>query len=251
MIQARFAVHWSAILATMVVPLAGQLAPHTFGEEFRLEVPQLVESYAYGQLRGPVPFDLGWRLASITAIQVVVTGTYTLGWFDGDNVENFYHGPMGSGLWAQMNHSADWALRWSGSTHIGTTGPFSRTISLGPDSGRANLDFLLDGASDLWLEHEVVYSFGGGMTIPPQATITAVTVVVEAERQFKIISFLPGSALSWTHTPTQGVIRVQYSPQPTGSWSTVASTWSSNGCCTITSPPATNAGFYRVVYSQD
>ncbi len=59
MMRIRFKVHWALILVGMLVRFDNPLTPATFGEEFRLQIPQLAGGYPYGQSRGPVPFDLG------------------------------------------------------------------------------------------------------------------------------------------------------------------------------------------------
>lgn len=249
MMQTRLKVHWAVILAGLLVPLASPLTRATFGEEFRLQIPQLSGACAYGQWRGPVPFDLGSCLSTVAAIRVEVAGTYSMGWWDGDDVEDFYHGPMGSSLFFQMNHDAGLVRSWYASADLGTNGLFNQTITLRPGA-HASWDFLRDGTADLSLEHSGFMGWGH-MTVPPQATISSVTVAIEAERLLRMVSFSRDGALCWTPMPTQGVIRVHFAPEVTGSWSIVATNASSNTCYNVTFPPGGNAGFYRIVYSNN
>jgi hypothetical protein len=59
MIVAWFQVDWFATLAVVLLLSADPVTLATFGEEFRVQIPQLTGPYAYGQARGPEPFDLG------------------------------------------------------------------------------------------------------------------------------------------------------------------------------------------------
>jgi hypothetical protein len=244
MMRIRFKVDWALIVVGTLILLDSPLTPVTCGEEFRLQIPQLAGGYPYGQSRGPVPFDLGACLAALAATRVEIAGTYSPGWWDGDDVEDFYHGPMGSQLYFEMSES------WLSSAGFSTNGPFNRTITLWPQEAATSWYFLRDGTADLYVYHSMIYGWGR-MTIPPQMTISSVTVVIEAERLFRITSFSHDGALCWTPMPTQGVIRLEFAPQLSGPWSPAGSTGSSNMCCNVTFPPGENAGFYRIVYSND
>lgn len=248
--QTQSKVNRFAILAGMLVISATAPVSTAFGEEFLVQVPQLTGGCGYGQSRGPVPFDVGSCLSTVAVIRVEIAGTYSMGWWDGDDIEDFYHGPRGSIVDFEMNHDAGWSLRWSGSAGFGTNGLFNRTITLAPQGTNANWDFLRDGTGDLYVYHSILLGWGR-MTIPPQMTITSVTAVVEGERLLQIVSFSRDGALCWSRMPTEGVIRVHFAPEVTGPWSIVATNASSNTCCNVALPLGWNVGFFRIVYSNN
>ena len=205
----RFTVHWSTITVSILGLFAGPLTTTTFSEEFRLQIPQLAGGYAYGQSRGPVPFDLGSSLSTVAVIRVEIAGTFSMGWWDGDDVEDFYHGPMGSSLYFEMNCGAAYPYWWSASAGFGTNGPFSQTITLRGLGGGTNWDFLRDGTSDLYVYHSVLYGWGD-MTIPPQVTISSLTVSIEAERAPERLSIRVSQVeLCWP-TATNAWYQLQY-----------------------------------------
>lgn len=177
----RFAFRWCTTTASLLALFASPVTPTTRSEEFRLPIPQLAGGYAYGKSRGPVPFDLGSSLSTVVVIRVEVAGTFSLGWWDGDDVEDSYHGPRGSSLYFEMNGDAAYPHRWGASVGLATNGSFSQTITLRRSGGGTDWDFLRDGTSDLHVHHSLIYGWGG-MTIPPQVTITSLTVSIEAER---------------------------------------------------------------------
>lgn len=252
MTPTQLRVYWSAILVCTLLLSVTLVTPRTFGEEFRLQLPGLVRDYRYAEPFA-VEFDLGCRLSAVTAVRVEITGTHTMGWWDDDDVEGHYHGPEGGWLGVAMNRGAISPFDWlDGTASLDTNGPFSRTITLRQSRAQPNLDFLLDGRSELRMENELLFSAGfGTFTVPPQITLSSVTLVIEAERLFKIISLSHDGTLCWTPMPAQGVVCVQFSPELEGPWSTVASTGSSNTCCKVSFAPGTKTGFYRIVYSQN
>ena len=226
------------------------LVSTTLGEEFRVQIPALAGAYPYGQSRGPLPFDTGCYFASVKTVRLEFTGSYSMGWFDGDDIENFYHGPMGTGAWFELNHGAPWNLRWFGSVHFGTNGPFSCTLTFQPSWPKADWQFLENGSADLYAQHEYAITAGwGAMSIPPQLTVSSVTLVVEGERMFKILSLSRDGTLCWSRMPAPGVIRVYSAPELTGPWSIVATTPSSNTCCKVALSPGGSTRYLRAVYS--
>jgi hypothetical protein len=246
--QRRSKVQGCAQVVVVLVLSLSAVESTTSGEEFRVQIPALAGTYAYGQSHGPASFDLGCYLASVAAIRVEITGTNTMGWWDGDDVEDHYHGPRGSNAGLEMNHTADWYLRWIASAAFNTNGPFNQTMTLHPQEADAGWSFLQDGTADLYVENPLLIGWGG-MAISPQLTVSSLTVVVEGERLFKIISFSRGGMLCWSPMPTTGVVRVYSAPAPAGPWSIVATTASSNACCNVTLAPAANAAYLRAVYS--
>lgn len=252
--QLRFKIHCYCRVVGILVLAVGALVSTTLGEEFRVDIPTLERDYAYGQSCGPIPFNLGCCLASVTSVRVEITGWYSMGWWDGADIEDHYHGPRGSGAWFELNHDANWDLRWSwyAGVDFDTNGMFNRTNTFQPWRAPGNWDFLLDGAADLYVRHSFVVSFPeGGMTIPPHLTLSSLTVVVQGERLLRILSFSREGTLSWTPMPTPGVIRIYSASELAGPWLLVATTASSNTCCNVGPPSARSTGYFRAVYSDE
>ena len=236
------------IVGAMVLSVSALIT--SSGEEFRVQVPSLAGAYTYGQSHLPAPFDLGCYLASVAAIRVEITGTNSMGWWDGDNVEDHYHGPRGSTASLVMNHAAAWYLRWFASAEFNTNGPFNQTMTLQPEGDGADWSFLQNGNADLYVENPFLLGWGG-MTIPPQLSVSSLTVIVEGERLFKILSVSRDGKLCWSPMPTPGVIRVYSAPELAGPWSIVATNASSNTCCNVPLAPAGKAGYLRAVFSNE
>ena len=222
----RVAVYGCAITAGL---FAGPLTTATFGEEFRLHLPELAGSYFYGQAQGPVAFDLGSSFATVAAIRVEVAGTCSLGWWDGDDVEDFYHGPRGGSLYFEMNHAAAYPYRWGASVDLGTNGPFSRTVILRRLGGGTNADFLRAGTSDLYVYHSLLLGWGG-MRIPPQVLVSSLTLSIEAERAPERLSIRTSQIeLCWA-TVTNAWYQLQYrSSLTTNQWVPFGAWFRGNG----------------------
>jgi hypothetical protein len=238
------------IMAGVLVSSARCITPVAWGEEFRVAIPQLAGDYYYGQSRGPASFDIGACVTNVAAIRVEISGTHYMGWWDGDDVEDYYHGPMAGGIFAAMNRSAGWQWEWSASSYFSATGPFNRTLTLGPRLNGHDSSFLNDGTSDLYVYQPILVGWGM-MTVSPLVSVSSVTVVIEAQRVIRISSFSLDGSLSWTPTPTQGVTHIEFTPTLTEPWTRVASTPGTNTCCTVTLPADANAGFFRVCYSPE
>ncbi len=245
--QGRSKVQCLARIVGILLIAIWALVSTTLAEEFRVQIPALAGTYAYGQSHGPAPFDLRCSLASVTAARVEFTGSYTMGWWDGDDVEDYYHGPKGGSARFELNHAAPSYLRWVASVHFGTNGSFSYTITFRPGS-QADWKFLEHGTADLYADHDTLIGWGY-MSIPPELALSPVTLVVEGERLFKILSLSRDGTLSWSPMPAGGVIRVYSAPELTGPWSIAATTPSSNTFCNLTLAPGGSAAFFRAVYS--
>jgi len=237
------------IAAGVCAFLAGVMTSEAFGEEFRVPIHQLEGSYSYLQSRGPEPFDIGSCVSTVVVVRVEITGTHYMGWWDGDDVEDYYHGPKGGYLYITLNLGANSEPNFSIWTHFDTTGPFSRTLTF-PASVSQYWTFLADGVSDLRIHQEGIYGWGT-WTIYPLIDISSVTVSIEAERLIKIVSLSRDGTLCWTPTRSNGVTHVEFATDLAGSWTRVASTPSTNTCCNVTIPPESAAGFFRVCYSPE
>jgi hypothetical protein len=180
--------------ATISLLITVFLAPvpvaHT--ETIEVPLPELVGGYSAAGHR-VAPFDLGTELDAVHLASVAWEGDVTPGRGHGDGMwipeDEWFDWPAEFGVIMRPDHpqTGFWHA-WTGLTDgaFADTTAFDAFLSPG-------WEFLLDGAAEVeaWLEPAIF--LGGVLVVPPHGTLTASTLILEAD-----VTDQPVDTVSWS-----------------------------------------------------
>ncbi len=222
-----------------------------YASEFVLPFPRLTGDLPYGNSVGPTNVDIGSGLSALSNMTVSISGIHQNGWWDGDNVEGFYHGPIGATLTVTMNCSASYPNRWRARLSLSSDGSFSNTVALGRCGGGTLWDFLEDGVTDLQVIHESLVGYGGRVTTAPHVYIANMTLTIRGKPLPKFTSIGSGGTFSWSTTPSGGHIELFHAPVLEGPWQRVAAMTNHESSFTPAISNSSPPQFYRATWIED
>ena len=235
------------VAISIAIALMAPFVCISHAEEISIPMPAFEGDYEYLGSRGPYLFDLGTSLKTVSVMRVNVVGYHTMGWWDGHDHVDFYHGPRGGKIYFAVNYPN--SPLWRGGQTFVSDGFFSLTNTLHTlQSANGDWSFLSDGISDFYVENQEIPAMGadGGFTIPPQISVFYISLQIEAERNLSITQLSTNGNVSWLPAYTQGVINIEVAASPTGHWERISSTTASNTTLDLELPPD-NTQFIRAV----
>ena len=222
-----------------------------YAAEFVLPLPQLTGAFPYGQTAGPIDICISSGLSALSNMTISISGIHHTGWWDGDNVEDFYHGPIGATLTFYINSTASYPDRWRARLPLSSYGNFSNTVTLGRCGGGSLWDFLKDGVTDLQAINELVYGFGGHVTTAPYVYIADISLTINGKPLPKFTSIDSDGTFTWSTIPSGGHIELFNAPALEGPWQRVAAMTNQESSFTPTISNSSPPQFYRATWIEN
>ncbi len=224
------------------------MAASIYASEFLLPLPLLEGAYPYGSYTGPVEVNISSELYALSNMTVSISGVHSNGWWDGDDLWDFYHGPRGATIEIIMNVAGGFPWMWQGTLRLSHDGSFSTNVVLGLSSG--NWDFLKDGVTDLQVLNAIIFGFGN-MTEEPYVDITNISLTIEGCPLPRFTSLKAGGTLSWSKLPTGGHLELFGTTSLTNSWEPVAVFTNQENSYDPSTTNQNECYFYKAIWVED
>jgi len=182
--------------------------------EFRLDAFE--GRYDYGQLRELPLLQFGTRLASVSRVEVQVSGVHSNGWFDA-----FYgDGLLGASLYVGFGAASSRDYRTKGRLTLNSDGPFMATFTIPAGSIVPDWSQLLEGVVRVYALNDKVGGFPGGGSVvrAPYLEITALVLRIEAVPILQLAYDGATGTVRWSALPVTGRLRLFSAATLDGPW---------------------------------